>query len=222
LLLDLDRVEAPDSGEVTAHARLALDWDKDSLDQLLALADGDEIGLLFDERELARAFDDVEAHGLRQRAAVVAVAVAAAGASATPALARVAEGAGIPSGGQSTAAAVQPRAGGPMGAVRGEQLDEQIAVPGGGQSAGFSVDPQAGGSGARAQAAGAERALLQDEQLAVDQTQGTGVESPAVTSTGGGGMSSGEIAAIAGAGAVLISAAGFGIARKHTPPAQPA
>src|SRR5215472_12738583 len=36
LLLDLDRVEAADGGEVMAHAKLALDWDKSSLERLLA------------------------------------------------------------------------------------------------------------------------------------------------------------------------------------------
>jgi hypothetical protein len=43
-----------------------------------------------------------------------------------------------------------------------------------------------------------------------------------VTSTGGSGLSSGELAAIAAASAILISAAGFGLTRKHTPPTQPA
>src|SRR5262249_41245373 len=90
LLLDLDRVEAADGGEVIAHAKLALDWNKSSLEQLLASTDEPEIGLLFEERELLRAFDDAGAHGPRKRAAVPAVAITAAGAATTPAFARIA------------------------------------------------------------------------------------------------------------------------------------
>src|SRR5579862_7745700 len=74
-LLDLDRVEA-DGAEVTAH--LALDWDRETLDRLLASTSDPELTLWFDKGELARAFDDVEAHGLKQKAAVIAVAVTAA------------------------------------------------------------------------------------------------------------------------------------------------
>src|SRR5436853_251668 len=75
LLLELDRVEAGG----TAQARVAVDWDQESLEQLLASTDDQQIELWFDERELALAFDDVEGHGLREKAAVLAVAGAAAG-----------------------------------------------------------------------------------------------------------------------------------------------
>ena len=87
-------------------------------------------------------------------------------------------------------------------------------------AAGFNVDPQATPGGPVAQPAGAERGLQQDEQIAVAQTQGKITEESASTSSGG--PSSGELAAIAGFGAVLISAAGFGVARKRTPPMRPA
>jgi hypothetical protein len=187
LLLDL---EAADGGEVTAHARVAVEWDEGTLDQLLASTEDNEIALWFDERELARAFDEseVEGHGLREKAAVVAIAVVAAGASATPAFARI---------------------------------PAETPDSGGAASTGFSVDTQAGHTGGVVQPAGAERGLLQDEQIAVQQTQ-SGVSEPAATSSGGG-PSSGEIAAIAGGlGAVLISAAGFGVARKRMPPVHPA
>lgn len=185
LLLDLDRVEVEDGGEVIAHARLALDFDKGSLEQLLASTDEPELGLLFNERELSRAFDDVEAQGLKQRAAVLAVAITAAGAATTPAFARIA-----------------PDVGG-MGTS---------------QSVGNTAT-QTGGQSAPTQ-------LTRDQQIANAQAQssatqgGTAVSSEA-TSTGGG-MSSGEIAAIAGVGAVLISAAGFGVTRRRVPPVLPA
>jgi len=191
LLLDLDQVDTAGGGEVAAHARLAVDWDEDMLDQLLASTEANEIALWFDERELARAFDEdeVEGHGLRQRAAVLAVAVAAAGASATPALARPVED----------------------------------ALGSGAQPTGVSVAQQTGHQGQDSWAAGAVRGLQEDQKIGA----------PASTSTGDVGkqprflplqpMSSGDVSALEAVGAILlISAAGFGVARKRTPPLQPA
>ncbi|MFL5943087.1 MAG: hypothetical protein ACJ75L_07485 [Gaiellaceae bacterium] len=217
LLLDLDRVETAEDGEVTAHARLAVDWDRDTLERVLASTDDEKIGLWFDERELAQAFDEaeVEAHGFREKAAVIAVAVTAAGASATPALAsRVA---GNEGGGGGTPAAAAAAAAQPMGAERGLQQDEQLGAPR--ATAGFNVAPGASGQGPVVQPAGAERALLQDEQAAVTRSEPS---STAVTSTGDATLSSGELAAAVAGGALLIAAAGFGAARRRTPPAQPA
>jgi hypothetical protein len=191
LLLDLDRIERADGGEVTAHTRLAVDWDKDTLDQLLASTDDDEIALWFDERELAQAFDDVEAHGLRERAAVLAVAIAAAGASTTPAFARIAPDIGGMGSAQSPAVSANPQTGSePMGVARAQGLDQQ----------------QGGAS----------------QVQVTSPTIPAATSTPAATSSGGTGVSSGEIAAIAGVGAVLISAAGFGVTRRRTPPVQPA
>lgn len=149
-LLDLERAEV-DSGDATAHARVAVDWDEETLEQLLSSTEDQEIALWFDEPELALAFDDVEGHGFRQKAAVLAIAATAAGASAAPSLAVMNAGA-------------------------------------------------SGGSG------------------------GGGGGTPAATesSTGGVTASTDELAAIAGAGAILISAAGFGLVRKRTRPVQPA
>jgi hypothetical protein len=186
LFLELERVESG-AGEGTASARLAVEWDEISLDQVLASTEDEEIALWFEERELARAFDDVEGHGLRERAAVLAIAVTAAGLSASPALARTAEAAGLGSG-QSTAVAATPQTG-----------DQDSAVP-----------------------MGVQRAQQMNQQISAGQSQSTDVEATKVTSTGGSGLSSGELAAILGAGAILISAAGFGVARKHTTPVQPA
>jgi hypothetical protein len=191
LLLDVDQVEAANGGEVTAHARIAVDWDQETLEQLLSATEDNQIELLFDQRELALAFDDVEGHGLRQKAAVLAVAIAAAGASAAPSLAVTTAGGG--GGG------------------------------GGAQSSSISVNPQAAGHGPGGQSAGAERTLQQDENIAVQQTQGTDAGTPAVTSSSDSTLTTDELAGIAGAaGALLISAAGFGIARKRTSPVQPA
>jgi hypothetical protein len=191
LLLDLDRADPADGGEVTAYARVAVDWDEDTLDQLLASTEASEIALWFDERDLALAFEEgeVEAHGLRQRAAVLTVAVAAAGMSATPAFARHVED------------AVGP-----------------VAKP-----ASASVTQQAGRQGLDAWDAGAVRGLLKDHEITVPQTPPTTAGAPASTPSGDGGLSSGEISALEAVGAaLLISAAGFGVARKRKPPVQPA
>jgi hypothetical protein len=187
LLLELDRRERGDSGEVAAHARVAVDWDKETLDRLLASTEEEEIGLWFDERELALAFEDVEGHGLREKAAVLAVAAAAAGAGATPALAspfsQVTDG---DAGGAPATGVVAPAApAGPMGAVRGVQLDQQLS---GSQSTG---------------------------------TGGSVVNTPSSTPSSST-PSAGELAGLAAGAALLISAAGFGVARRRTPPAQPA
>jgi hypothetical protein len=119
-ILDLERPEAD------AQATVAVDWDEGTLRQLLSTTDSPEIELWFDEPTLAQAFDDVEGHGIREKAALLAVAAVAAGASATPAFARVAAD---PQGAGGTGAAVATPAaqvGGPLGAQRALVEDEQI------------------------------------------------------------------------------------------------
>jgi hypothetical protein len=225
LLLELDRTDEPGT-----PARIAVDWDEDSLEQLLASTEGDEIALWFDERELAKAFDEreVEAHGMREKAAVLAVAIVAAGAATAPAFARFAadtpDNGGTPTAGFNVnpqashrGAVVQP-----AGAERALQQDEQIAVQQSQGTAGtgshFNVDPRASQTGPVGQAAGAERALQQDE-LAAIHSQSSTPES-AATSSGGSGLSDGDIAIIAGS--LVILAAGFGATHRRTPPALPA
>lgn len=178
LLLDLDRFEG--DGEVTAHARVAVDWDEETLEQLLAATDEREIALWFDEAGLAEAFEEVETHGLREKAAVLAVAAAAAGTAAAPSFGATYAGGG----------------GGSTGTHGGAYL----------------LPPS-----------GAERALQQDKQITPTSTQGTSGGTSAVTSTGDStGLSTGEVAGVAAGAALLISAAGFGVARKRQPPALPA
>ncbi len=130
LLLELDRVES--GGEAT-QARVAVDWDQETLEQLLASIDDPEIELWFDEGELAMAFDDVEGHGLREKAAVLAVGVVAAGASATPAFARIAAEPGGRAGSVAPTTAVAPNPAGDKRAVlRGAETalqQDRGAVP---------------------------------------------------------------------------------------------
>jgi hypothetical protein len=59
--------------------RVGVAWDREDLERVLGRTSGDSVVFTFDREELAEAIaGDVEAHGLRQRAAVLAVAAAAA------------------------------------------------------------------------------------------------------------------------------------------------
>jgi hypothetical protein len=82
LLLDVDRVTA-DGGRETQ--RVALAWEAEELEQLLASSSAEQLPITFDEAELRRLLDDdVEAHGMRDKLAVITVVagMAAAGAGA--------------------------------------------------------------------------------------------------------------------------------------------
>jgi hypothetical protein len=87
LLLDIDRRR---EGGEAERSTISIAWSRDELEKLLDRATSDEVALAFDRDELAFAFDDVEAHGLRERAVVCAVVAAgtlgsgAAIANATP------------------------------------------------------------------------------------------------------------------------------------------
>jgi hypothetical protein len=204
LLLDLDRTEA----DGTARARVAVDWDQETLEKLLASTEDEEIQLWFDERELALAFDDVEAHGLREKAAVLAVAVAAAGVSTTPAFARMA----ADSGGGNVAPASATATGAERGLAQDRQLSQSLS------SGEVASRPDPAGDKA-AVLAGTERGLVQDHQLSQNLSSG---QAAVTSSSGGSTFSTGELAGAIAGGALLISAAGFGVARKRTSPVQPA
>ena len=56
------------------RSTIGITWSRDDLEKLLAQATSDTVVLTFDRDELAKALDDVEAHGMRERAAVFTVA----------------------------------------------------------------------------------------------------------------------------------------------------
>jgi len=103
LLLDIER-STPGEGRETR--RLALAWEREDLERMLE-NDGSEITLSFDEAELRQLLDDdVEAHGMREKLAVltvVAAGIAAAGAGS--ALASPNSGDGSLAGGTAVPAA---------------------------------------------------------------------------------------------------------------------
>jgi hypothetical protein len=81
LLLDVEKVAADGTGRETE--RIALEWESQDLERLLGAASDDEISLTFDEAELQRLLDqDVEAHGMREKLAVVSVVAGLAAAGA--------------------------------------------------------------------------------------------------------------------------------------------
>jgi len=106
LLLDVERVATDGEGRETG--RLALGWETEDLERLLAQAGGDEITLTFQEGELQRLLNaDVEAHGMREKVAILTVVAGLAAAGAGSAKASVYLG--NEGGGTSTApAAVAP------------------------------------------------------------------------------------------------------------------
>ena len=86
---------------------IGIEWSQTELEALLGHTEGDVVTLTFDRDELAELFDDVEAHGLRTRAAIVAVAAVGALGSAAgiaSAMPTTADTAGAPaaSGGSLT------------------------------------------------------------------------------------------------------------------------
>jgi hypothetical protein len=73
--LTLDVVAGDGSDE---HGAISMTWSREDLERLLEAATGDDVVLTFDRNELAAMLADVEAHGLRTRAAVFAVAAVGA------------------------------------------------------------------------------------------------------------------------------------------------
>jgi hypothetical protein len=90
LLLDVISVDRGERGTIS------MTWSRDELERLLAAAPEDEVVLKFDHDELTSILGDVEAHGMRTRAAVFAVAAtgAALGSGASIATASIAGGDG--------------------------------------------------------------------------------------------------------------------------------
>jgi hypothetical protein len=97
LQLDLD-IRADDE-----MRRVEVAWDREDLERVLGRTSGDSVVLTFDRDELAGVVADVEGHGLRQRAAVLAVAAAAATGSFAGAAAAGPVGDPGPSGTSGTA-----------------------------------------------------------------------------------------------------------------------
>lgn len=129
LLLDIERSTG---GEGRETRRLALAWERQDLERMLE-NDGSEITLTFDEAELQQLLDDdVEAHGMRERLAVltvVAAGIAAAGAGS--ALASPNSGDGSLAGGTAVPAATAQAPASEISTGLGQQITAQgrLVVP---------------------------------------------------------------------------------------------
>ena len=129
LLLDVER--ATSDGRETQ--RIALGWEPQDLERLLETTNDDEISLTFDQGELERLLDeDVEAHGMRERLAVltvVAAGIAAAGAGS--AIASPNSGDGSLAGGTPVAAATAQAPSSEISTGLGQQITAQgrLVVP---------------------------------------------------------------------------------------------
>jgi hypothetical protein len=90
LILDVTRFT---DGEPVETRSVAVAWEPSDLEQLLSQSEGDRVQLTFDGDALREAFEgDVEAHGLREKALVVAVVAGGiTGITAGPALATSAD-----------------------------------------------------------------------------------------------------------------------------------
>src|SRR5436190_8538668 len=83
LVLDIARAGGEGNADVTAHAQVAVDWDKPELEELLRNSADEGVMLSFDSDELQQLLDDpdVDAHGLREKAAALGIVIATAGAA---------------------------------------------------------------------------------------------------------------------------------------------
>jgi hypothetical protein len=106
LMLDVDRVAA--DGEGRERERVTLTWEPQDLELLLAASSDDQITLTFDAGELQQLLDDdVDAHGMREKLAVVSVVAGLAAAGAGSAAAMYAPS-GADGGSTSAPAVVAP------------------------------------------------------------------------------------------------------------------
>ena len=235
LFLDIARVRDGDreTHEIQSQQRITVSWDPDDLEKLLGSTTADHVTLAFKPEELARMFDepDVDAHGLRERVAVLTIAAtAAAGISAGVASGMVAnpisEGGG---GGGTTAAFVTDTtsSGAPTAATSSQFLtDATSSGPGAsteassGTVSNLVTDTTSSGPGASTEAASTG-----GTQFLTDATSSGPGASTEAASSGGGDQSfiesTGGEAALAGGLALLILAAGFVGTRQRGGP-QPA
>jgi hypothetical protein len=217
LFLDLDRGDE--------RATIGISWSHDELEKLLERASGDDILFTFDRDQLELAFADVEAHGLRQTAAIFAVAAAGAlgsGAAIANASIPIEQG----SGSAATVAAVQSMAANSMGGVAsnvhtpGIQMgagESEAAAP----SAQVSVKATDGGLASNVHTPGLQTGdegatVTPSAEVSAARTADTGLASN--VHTPGLKVGPGEAAAAAPSAQVSVKAADSAVASNvHTP-----
>src|SRR5215213_9428960 len=149
------------------RSTIGITWSRDDLEKLLAQATSDTVVLTFDRDELAKALDDVEAHGMRERAAVFAVAaigVLGAGAGVAGAMPS-----GSPDGASSEAASAM--------VTDASSAAGYAAAP---AEPGATLTDVSSGGGYQAAAAASEAG-----SMLTDASSGTGYQAAAAASEGG-------------------------------------
>ena len=215
--------------EPQAHTfRLA--WEPGKLEELLGKADGDSITLAFDGSELEQALErDVEAHGMREAAVVLAVAATTAAAGAGFARADAAPAAQA-SGGASATAAASAKTGPAVSEREWPQLVKSSPAAGTSER----EWPQlVGGTAAESPAPATTAPVVSEREWpqVVHPSTATGVserewpevvggnatQSPSTVSAStdtSGGLDAATAGAVAGGAALLITAAGFAMRRR--------
>jgi hypothetical protein len=188
LILDVIRT----NGE-PEERRVSLAWDRDALERL-AQQEGERVIIAIDPDSLQAAFDDVEAHGMREMGATLAIVVATAAGGAGAAGAVIPPGGGSPSGSPAVEATVDTSGWAESGyGVRGTPSD-------------VAADPTASGWQDAAEASGyGVRGTPSD----VGDSGGVTIDAP----------SAGVTAALAGGAALTIAAAAFALRRRREPEA---
>ena len=221
LVLDL---VATEGGE---HATISMTWSRDDLERLLEAASGDDVVLVFDRDELASAFGEVEAHGLRAGAAVFAVAVAGAlGSGAATADATVAAGTGAGTAATPITATSTAGASAALEA-RSEALNQEYGLGATGDAAAASAALEARsealnqeyGLGATGDAAAAS-AALEARSEALNQEYGLG--GSATEPSGGLTLQAPSADDALLIGGLLLTIAGATFLVRRTPGGRPA
>ena len=241
LLLDVERVAA--DGDTHETERIALAWEPEDLERLLATTSGDQIALTFDEQEVRRLLDDVEAHGMREKLAVISVVAGMAAAGAGSATAAVYAGEGGTSAGAPVVVATHTTASEVSTGLTGVASDRVTAsevssglgdaqAPPAAAQAGRSANPSEISTGITGEAPAAAPSEIStgivQEPLVTPAEVTTGVvEQPTATPVSASPSQPSDwapspVAAALAAGTILaLTAVGFALRAQRRPPAMP-
>jgi hypothetical protein len=206
--LFLDVARRDESGTDVETHRLRVEWDKEDLEQMLRTTEGEEIELRFDRKELEDALEeDVEGHGIRERALVLTVA-----ATAAAGIAGSAQAAHLDVGGGSPPAAVEMISDAASGVQAPAQTPQMIsdaassvqatpqtpqmisdAALGGGQTTPQATEMISDAASGAGQATPQATELISDSASSLSPAAHTAAEAtPLVSDAGGGGAKAPE------------------------------
>jgi hypothetical protein len=170
LLLDVIRT----NGE-REERRVSLAWDRDALERL-AQQEGERVIIAIDPNSLQAAFDDVEAHGMREMGATLAIVVATAAGGAGAAGAVIPPTSGSPSGSPAVEATVD---------TSGWQAEAEASgygVRGTPSDVGWQAEAEASGYGVR----GTPSDVAADPTAGIENVRGGQAAPEAVSDTAAG------------------------------------